>query len=37
MTYDALLANLHHASTNWWKVNENKNLNKFRYDLSLLF
>jgi len=23
MTFDALLANLRHASTNWWKVNKN--------------
>jgi len=37
MTFDALLANLRHASTNWWKVNKNKNLIKFSYDLSLLF
>jgi len=27
MIFDALLANLRHASTNWWKVNKNKNLN----------
>jgi len=26
MTFDALLANLRHASTNWWKVNKKKNL-----------
>jgi len=26
MTFDALVANLRHASTNWWKVNKNKNL-----------
>jgi len=26
MTFDALLANLRHASTNCWKVNKNKNL-----------
>jgi len=25
MTFDALLANLRHASTNWRKVNKNKN------------
>jgi len=31
MTFDALLANLHHASTNWWRVNKNKNLIKFRF------
>jgi len=24
MTFGALLANLRHASTNWWKVNKNK-------------
>jgi len=24
MTFDALLANLRHASTNWWNVNKNK-------------
>jgi len=24
MTFDALLVNLRHASTNWWKVNKNK-------------
>jgi len=24
MTFDALLANLHHASTNWWKENKTK-------------
>jgi len=24
MTFDALLANLRHASTKWWKVNKNK-------------
>jgi len=29
MTFDALLANLRHASTNWWNVNKNKNLIKF--------
>jgi len=28
MTFDALLANLRHASTNWWKVNKNKNIIK---------
>jgi len=26
MTFDALLPNLCHASTNWWKVNKHKNL-----------
>jgi len=25
MTFDALLINLRHASTNWWKANKNKN------------
>jgi len=29
MTFDALLANLRHASTNWWKVNKNLKLIKF--------
>jgi len=24
MTIDSLLANLHHASSIWWKVNKNK-------------
>jgi len=24
MTFDALLASLRHASTNWWKVNREK-------------
>jgi len=24
MTFDALLANIRHVSTNWWKVNKNK-------------
>jgi len=37
MTFDALLANLCYASTNWWKVNKNKNLIKFSCGLSLLF
>jgi len=37
MTFDALLANLCHASTNWWKVNEHKNLIKFSFGLLLLF
>jgi len=32
---DALLANLRHASTNWWKVN--KNFIQFSWDLFLLF
>jgi len=27
MTFDVLSANLPHTSTNWWKVNKNKNLN----------
>jgi len=35
MTFDALLANLRHASTNWWKVNIN--LTKFSCGLLLLF
>jgi len=35
MTFDALLANLRHTSTNWWKAS--KNLLNFRCDLSLLF
>jgi len=25
MSFDALLANLRHASTYWWKVSKNKN------------
>jgi len=29
MTFDVLLANLRHASTNCWKVNKSKNLTKF--------
>jgi len=36
MTFDALLANLRHASTNWWQVNK-KNHVKFGCGLSLLF
>jgi len=36
-TFDALLANLRHASTNWWKVNTNKNIIKFSCGLLLLF
>jgi len=35
MTFDALLANLRHASTIWWKVN--KNTSKFSCGLLLLF
>jgi len=35
MTFHALLANLHRASTNWWKVNKNKNLIKFSCGLLL--
>jgi len=27
MTFDALLANLRHASTNWWKVKQKISLN----------
>jgi len=26
MTFNALLANLRHTSTNWWKVNKHKNI-----------
>jgi len=26
VTFDALVANLRHESTNWWKVNKNVNL-----------
>jgi len=37
MTFVALLANLRHPSTNWWKVNKNKNLIKYSCDLLLLF
>jgi len=37
MTVDALLANLSHASTNWWKVNKIKNLIEFSCGLLLLF
>jgi len=29
MTFDALLTNLRHASTNWWKEKKNKNLITF--------
>jgi len=37
MTFDALLANLHQTSANWWKVNKHKNLIKFScHLLSLL-
>jgi len=35
MTFDALLANVCHASTNWWKAN--KNHPNFRWYLLLLF
>jgi len=35
MTFDPLLANLRHASANWWKVN--KKLFKFSYGRLLLF
>jgi len=35
MTIDALLANLRHASTNWWKAN--KNLIEFSCGFSSLF
>jgi len=34
MIFDALLANLHHASTSWWKANKDL---KFCCDLLLLF
>jgi len=37
MTFDALLANLRRASTNWWKVNKNNNLNEFSCVFLLLF
>jgi len=37
MTFNALLANLRHASTNRWKVNKNKNLIKFSRGLLLFF
>jgi len=37
MTFDELLANSRHASTNWWKVNWNKYLIKFSCGLLLLF
>jgi len=37
MIFDALLANLRHALTNWWKVNKNKNLIKFSCGILLLF
>jgi len=36
MTSNALLANLRHALTKWWKVNKNKNLIKFSCGLLLL-
>jgi len=36
-TFDALLAHLHNASTNWLKVNKNKILIKFGCGLLLLF
>jgi len=37
MTFDVLLANLRHASTDWWKVNKKKNLIKYSCGLLLLF
>jgi len=37
MTFDVLLANLRHTSTNCWKVNKSKNLAKFGYGLLLFF
>jgi len=36
MIFYALLANLRHASTNWWKINKNKNIIKFSCGLLLL-
>jgi len=36
MTFDALLPNLRHATTNWWKVNKYKYLIKFTCGLLLL-
>ena len=36
MTFDALLANLRHASTNWWKVNKYTNFIKFSCGLLTL-
>jgi len=37
MTFDVLLANLRHASTNLWTVNKKKNLIKFSCGLLLFF
>jgi len=38
MTFYALLANLRHASTDWWKVNKNKKtLIKLSCGLLFLF
>jgi len=37
MTFDALLANLRHASTIWWKVNKIWENFKFSCGLLLLF
>jgi len=37
MTFDALLANLRHASTNWWKVNKNQNIIKFSCGHQIYF
>jgi len=28
MTFDALLTNVHHPSTNWWNVNTKTSLNE---------
>jgi len=36
MTFDALVANLRHTSTNWWKVNKKKYLIEFSCGLFLL-
>jgi len=37
MTFDALLANLRHASTEWWEVIKNKNLIKLCCGTLLIF
>ena len=36
ITFDVLLANLRHASTNWCKANKNKNLIKFSCGLFVV-